>query len=442
MRSNTPCYYQYLPLRPKSKHPIPILPAPAHDRAAPTPSLCIVPKSVFGSLAPQDVRYLEFFVRGLQHQFSLSRIGDAALSKFCKHLAGPPFSYPTPCTCTICCHVSPRGKATRKSTYIHVCDVTGSRSILQQGAQEEYILEGLLGIAALARARQSASTQAPLYRHNSSYALKDANYRNALRHYDKAITKARQALEVTPPEFQVGVTLTSCILFFTFEFLQDNTSAVEAIGGAGIEALPRLLSESTPADIKSTVKAMYFLLRSNVFQSVFSPMYPTIRSRLLEITASESFQPPAGLGLEYSIREFTAVWWRFVTTMLNFTINPAASQDESTVPKTSRIPCLLAVLDTWKRTACNRAAVCRDPDSARLLRAIAMLAGRLSLTLQAQSVSSQTPEGRDYDEEFSLSLLDYSAILDFFKTSTKPQMDGAGNRSAEAFVINNESTLR
>lgn len=92
-RFDTPCHYEYIPLRSQPNSPRPILPAPKHHGAV-GPSLCIVPKSVFGSLAPRDVGYLEFFVRGLQGQFSLSRVGDSTVSDFCKHLSEPSFSSP------------------------------------------------------------------------------------------------------------------------------------------------------------------------------------------------------------------------------------------------------------------------------------------------------------------------------------------------------------
>lgn len=249
----------------------------------------------------------------------------------------------------------------------------------------------------------------------------------------------QQILPGAQPDARVGVILTSCILFFTFEYLQDNTSAVDAIGAASIEALPRLVSEGTPVDVKSVTEACYFLLRANVFQISFSPMYLSVRPRLLEITASESLQPPTALGPEKSTQEFLAMWWRFVTTVLNFTIYPATLRDESTTPKPwSRTPSLLAALDSWERAARHRATVCRDSDAIRLLQAVAVLAGRLSLALQARRVSTRTLESRDYAGEFPISPRDYSAILEFFKTSKKPPTDGAGNRSAEAFVINNE----
>lgn len=302
------------------------------------------------------------------------------------------------------------------------------------------MLEGLLGIAALARARQSVSSKAPLFRHHLSRALNDENYRNALRHYDKAISKVQQILYGAQADIRVGVILMSFFLFFTFEYLQDNTSAVDAMGAASIHlAIPRLVSEATPDDVKSIIEAAHFLLISNAFHVGFSALYPSVHPRLLEIATSESFQLPATPSPEKSTREFLAVWWRLVTTILNLTIYPASRRDGSAVPKpSSKIPSLLAALSSWERAARNRSAVCQDPDSIRLLRAIAMLAERLSLALQTRRVPAQTPEDSGHDGEFSISLLDYSALLDFFKISQKLRTESTGDQIAKAFVINNE----
>lgn len=70
-----------------------ILPAPRDDGASTaspelaeaTCPLYALPNSAFAHVPPQDVKYLDYFIRQFRERLSLSRLGDSALSNFCKY---------------------------------------------------------------------------------------------------------------------------------------------------------------------------------------------------------------------------------------------------------------------------------------------------------------------------------------------------------------------
>ncbi|KAK8112019.1 uncharacterized protein PG998_008476 [Apiospora kogelbergensis] len=357
-----------------------ILPAPRDDGASTaspelaeaTCPLYALPNSAFAHVPPQDIKYLDYFIRQFRERLSLSRLGDSALSNF------------------------------------------WSVTILQQGVQDAYVLDSLLAIGALAWARASVPKRIPLV-HRLSGALQNEHYRKALQHYSKAVARTRQRLSDGPDDTKILVVIISCMLFFMFEHIQENTSAVDHIGAVGLDALPRLqVSAAAPSGsaLKSGTEAAHFILNSNVIFHTFSPMNPQMRPRVMNIATESVLQPPAVLSPERSLEDFTAVWWRLVTTMLN--LSPLCSFSSVRGKGRQR----------------GRATAALDADSIRLLRAIATMARRLMRSVNQKGQALKQPfERSGVGTFFSTTPIDYSAILEFYRVSKMPRPGAAVARS-------------
>lgn len=300
--------------------------------------------------------------------------------------------------------------------------------------QDAYVLDSLLAIGALAWARASVPKRIPLV-HRLSGALQNEHYRKALQHYSKAVARTRQRLSDGPDDAKILVVIISCMLFFMFEHIQENTSAVDHIGAVGLDALPRLqVSAAAPSGsaLKSGTEAAHFILNSNVIFHTFSPMNPQMRPRVMNIATESVLQPPAVLSPERSLEDFTAVWWRLVTTMLNLCYHSAAFGDGFIVSSytPSQITSLLVLIGSWEREAERRATAAQDADSIRLLRAIATMARRLMRSVNQKGQALKQPfERSGVGTFFSTTPTDYSAILEFYRVSKMPRPGAAVAKS-------------
>lgn len=388
----------------------------ANAATYPYPPIYTLPRSTFSHLPPQDTVYLDYFIRKFRGQLSLSRLGDSALSDFCKYRHRLALTTP----------LQVQGPHAHASM-----DGPGSTTILQQGEQDSYVLDALLAVGALAWARRSMQLKGvPLVQHQLSGALKNEHYRKALQHYNRAVARTQQALKDAAAETQVRVMVISCMLFFMFEHLQDNTSAVDQIGAVGLDILPRLVSAATPVALRSSTEAAHFVLSSNVIQNAFSPLHQQMRPRILNIAAESVLQPPAVPSPARSLQEFTAVWWRFVTTMLNLCFHSAAFGDGFIVPSysPSQISSLLTLISSWEREARRRAGAALDLHSIRLLQVIANMANRLMRSVKKRKPAPKGSPESDGGAQtfFSAAPLDHSALLELYKISKRHQDDDAG----------------
>lgn len=164
----------------------------------------------------------------------------------------------------------------------------------------------------------------------------------------------------------------SSLLFWVLETIQDNSSAVDTIGAAAIEYLPKQVGRGRSVFVKPTTEVAQFILSnngSNVIYSTFSPAHPSTCERVLDLDSLMVLEPPAALGPEWSLQEFVAVWWRLVTTMLNFSVHSVAGNGGGIVPNlaAAQVASLLSAIASWEREAQKRATVATSSPAARLL---------------------------------------------------------------------------
>lgn len=155
-----------------------------------------------------------------------------------------------------------------------------SRTILQGGShsRDTGILDALLGIGAISRARSHSKELKQLFRHQSPTSLSNPHYRAAISYYAKAIAKVRgNANHPTPALSRPRIFLVTTLLFLVFELFQGNCDAVDRLTASGISLLEDVLkrdgvrSMASVVDDEGTREAELFLLRSSVYNSMFSP---------------------------------------------------------------------------------------------------------------------------------------------------------------------------
>lgn len=313
----------------------------------------------------------------------------------------------------------------------------GHRTVLQQGQHEGYILEALASIGALAWARKSTPVRAPLIHHGLSGAFKNEHYRVALHHYSRAIDKTRQVLAESPADVHRQAILMSSILFWVLETIQDNSRAVDTIGAAAIEYLPKQVIRGRSVFVQPTTEFAHFVLSSNgnnAIYSTFSPVHPATCERVLNVDSWMVLEPPTALAPERNLQEFVAVWWRFITTMLNFGVHSEAGNGSCVVLNLSaaQLASLLSVIGSWAGEAQKRANVTTSSLTARLLRTIVKLASRLGRSVvQAQGMLGPRVERRADDLVAYSDLLDCTALLDIFKIAQRLKLASASEPSIE-----------
>lgn len=316
--------------------------------------------------------------------------------------------------------------------------VLGFNIILQQGQLDEYVLDTILGIGALAWARNSTQARVPLVHHRLSGALRNHHYQRALHHYNNAIQKLKPAVLSAQPEAQLQIMYTSCVLFLMFEILQENVEAVDQLGRIGMKCLSRLSPAATTSYIRSASSVTRFMTSNNVVYVSLSPQAPGIRASIFTDTAT-IFKPPAVVGPESSTQEFITVWWRLLTTVINLCVHPAAGDFSRLGSETvSEIRTLLTLIGSWEEETRKRLATAQGSGPVKLFQLVATITSRFALIAQPGELADET-SGTGYTGPFSSDALDCVAILELFKLCRKQPASVDGMPCAEdKFDITNE----
>lgn len=263
----------------------------------------------------------------------------------------------------------------------------------------------------MARACKETPSGPPLLVHLSrTGGFKNEHHRKAVQHYNKAIVKARRVLRTGGSEKQIMVTLISGILFHIFEWFHGNPSVVDQV----IPLLMGLLREqawvqSDPAFQRVIRGALCMSSNSNVFQSI-APHFPTIQRHIWGQPEVISFHLPAAPGPERGFEEFLAVWWRFLTSVINLYVQPFYLSRAAPAQSSS----LLAVATSWQREAVIRASASDASLRKRLLLAMATIANQVSKRVTACFLSPLT-KGPRRGDFVALSKHEYASIVEFYK---------------------------
>lgn len=316
--------------------------------------------------------------------------------------------------------------------------VLGFSIILQQGQHDEYIFDTILGIGAMARARNSTPTQVPLIHHRMSGALKNQHYQRALHHYDSAIQKLKTVVSTAQPEAQLQVMYTSCLLFLMFEVLQENSRAVDRLGGIGMACLSRLSPTARSSYVQSASSVTRFMTNGNVVYVSLSPQSPSIRSAI-RTEVSTIFQPPSVVGPKASMHEFIAAWWRLLTTVINLCVHPAARDFGREKSDTAaQLPAVLALIGSWEKETQKRVAAAQEATSIKLLQLVVTITNRLALVAQQCERVNWKPAAGEISCFFK-DALEYAAILKLFKLCREQPVNKNGMPCAQdEFDVTNE----
>ncbi|KAH7018570.1 uncharacterized protein B0I36DRAFT_435850 [Microdochium trichocladiopsis] len=210
-----------------------------------------------------------------------------------------------------------------------------STTLLRECTHDLSVLNAVIGIGALSRARHEALYRPSLQGQNGvPEVLASAHYTPAVQHYSKAIASFRQRINTTASHEVVPARtlLVYTILFSIFETLHGNTSAFDHLVANGLRlfhgrllgnhASPhrdRLVSPRAPDD-SDVYDAECFLTRTATWSAIFSPMYPQSRQVLASMAAQSSsakcellLGPPPPDRKSVSVKGFWQTWWQFIT---------------------------------------------------------------------------------------------------------------------------------
>ncbi|KXJ87027.1 hypothetical protein Micbo1qcDRAFT_218231 [Microdochium bolleyi] len=215
-----------------------------------------------------------------------------------------------------------------------------SRTLLRECMRDSSVVDAVIGIAALIRARNEKPSSPSSGASDGKLQVPPSkHYSSALRHYTKAIASFRQRIEATTARSPQAMIPPRTLLIFTmlfavFELMQGNTNAQDQLVSNGLQLFGGRLRpcpawtdqqyQLTPPhealDDAEIYDAESFLIRTTTWSAIFSPMYPRSRQVLAaQATLSVSYagegllgsSPPGRIGV--SVQDFWQTWWHFIT---------------------------------------------------------------------------------------------------------------------------------
>lgn len=241
------------------------------------------------------------------------------------------------------------------------------------------------------------------------------------------------------PEAQLHLMYTSCVLFLMFELLQENHSAVDQLGGIGMDCYSRLSPAAKPSYVQSANSVTRFMASNNIVFVSLSPQSPSIRAAICP-DVSLALQPPAVVGPESSMQEFMAAWWRLLTTVVNLCVLLEAQNLGRGGPDTAaKLSALLALIGSWEKETRRRLAAAREADSILLLQRVVTITSRFALVAQQHEWVNRTPETGNVGP-VPMDALEYAAIIEVFKLCQTHPVGTAGFLCTEDdFDVTNEA---
>lgn len=215
-----------------------------------------------------------------------------------------------------------------------------SGTLLRECRLDSCVMDAVVGIGALSRARHDGLHPAPHHKLQKFGPLSCRHYYTALQHYTRAIAKfGRRIKAIAQAAISPRTLLVCTILFSIFELLHGNTHAFDHLIANGLQTFrnkhllstnkrqqqiqhqpvqqqhqqqPRAIAPTTLDDAEM-YDAECFLARTATWSAIFSPMYPRSRHIMASMTSLYELGalPPDRQGS--SVGEFWRRWWQFVT---------------------------------------------------------------------------------------------------------------------------------
>lgn len=197
-----------------------------------------------------------------------------------------------------------------------------TRTVLRESTRHDSILDVIIGIGAVAKARSLNSDTTPLFKKQLSDCPSDVHYCKAIKYYTRALGRFRTHISSLDIADLPRTILVATLLWSAFERLQGNLDAVDKVMANGINFLKDVLLQTSnngsnsrvaaPLDDEGILNAEYFLARTVTWNAQFLPMYSRETDSILSIASSYGQKPPSPDPM-HSLEELWKTWWRFVT---------------------------------------------------------------------------------------------------------------------------------
>jgi hypothetical protein len=234
--------------------------------------------------------------------------------------------------------------------------------VLRESSVDECILDIVVAIGALAYARDHVPSRRPLF----LSGFPDQHYREAIKHYAKALEKLRRRIADPSAANLPRTILINTVLFSFFESIQGNTESSDKLVAHGLSLLKDSMLQDSGGDHSSRIAAVTdddgvleaesFLVRTATWNIQYSPMYPHQGLSVLGISCQRPHLIPLPSSTD-NIQDFWKAWWHIVTMAAVWHARSQAELASAPCLSTESLQehgVLLSRLQAWEAAALQR----------------------------------------------------------------------------------------